>query len=411
MPIQYALDAPDQGDGLPDEAGQAGVSTGALFQPLRPQGGLSPLFKWPGGKTGELSLIRARTPLFPGRYIEPFLGGGALWLDLAPRASFVGDLSGDIMSFFKGLKSPDLRAPLIAALTAIATSWDDLGPSVSSLVRRLAPSIRAARVDSDREAVLASIPGLVEEWLALPSVTRSLALATMPAAERRVYSAGISTKLKRIIRQEARSTPLSDTDLASNMETALRTAIYSRLRLVLNSSAPSPNNPERTAAWFFVRDLCYASMFRYNDKGEFNIPYGGMAYNSKRLMTRVASCSNPVFLDLLSRTDLNQGDFLDTMSKAAPVDGDFIFLDPPYDSEFNAYEGQSFDASRQRELAEYLEATPASFLLVIKETPFIASLYDNNAAFLVERIERSYRVNVQNRNARAVTHLYISPRR
>lgn len=37
----------------------------------------------------------------------------------------------------------------------------------------------------------------------------------------------------------------------------------------------------QAANFYFIREYCYGSMFRYNSKGEFNIPYGGMSYNKK----------------------------------------------------------------------------------------------------------------------------------
>src|ERR1700674_936868 len=50
-----------------------------------------PLLKWAGGKTQLLGDIRPMVPVVYGRYIEPFVGGGALFFDLCPRQSVIAD--------------------------------------------------------------------------------------------------------------------------------------------------------------------------------------------------------------------------------------------------------------------------------------------------------------------------------
>ena len=58
-------------------------------------------------------------------------------------------------------------------------------------------------------------------------------------------------------------------------------------------------------------------------------------------------------------------------------DKDFIFLDPPYDTDFSDYEKATFDKKDQERLAKCLYKTKAKFILIIKDTPFISSLYKN----------------------------------
>ena len=43
---------------------------------------LSPFIKWPGGKEQELQHITPNLPEDINRYIEPFVGGGAVLLSL-----------------------------------------------------------------------------------------------------------------------------------------------------------------------------------------------------------------------------------------------------------------------------------------------------------------------------------------
>jgi len=50
-----------------------------------------PLLKWAGGKTQLLNDILPKVPLRYGRFIEPFLGGGALFFALNQTNSVIAD--------------------------------------------------------------------------------------------------------------------------------------------------------------------------------------------------------------------------------------------------------------------------------------------------------------------------------
>ena len=86
---------------------------------------------------------------------------------------------------------------------------------------------------------------------------------------------------------------------------------------------------------------------------------------------------------------------------------DFIFLGPPYDTEFSDYEGRSFDSTDQERLANFLINTEAKFILVIKNTYFIFNLY-NNTNLNILTFEKQYSYNVRERNNRNVKHLIIT---
>lgn len=40
---------------------------------------MKPILKYRGGKSKELSMLLPYVPAFAGRYIEPFMGGGAMF--------------------------------------------------------------------------------------------------------------------------------------------------------------------------------------------------------------------------------------------------------------------------------------------------------------------------------------------
>ncbi len=63
-----------------------------------------PFLKWPGGKRW---LVRRYSPLFPStyqRYLEPFLGGAAVFFHLAPRCALLSDTNKDLVNVYQCLK-------------------------------------------------------------------------------------------------------------------------------------------------------------------------------------------------------------------------------------------------------------------------------------------------------------------
>jgi len=64
-----------------------------------------PFLKWAGGKTQLLSALMKRMPASYNRYLEPFLGGGALFFALQPKASYLADYNGDLINCFEVVRS------------------------------------------------------------------------------------------------------------------------------------------------------------------------------------------------------------------------------------------------------------------------------------------------------------------
>ena len=85
---------------------------------------------------------------------------------------------------------------------------------------------------------------------------------------------------------------------------------------------------------------------------------------------------------------------------------DFIFLDPPYDSNFSTYSQNDFTKDDQKRLADYLLKCKAKWLLVIKNTEFIYSLY-NKPKIKISAFNKKYLVSFQNRNDKNTEHLII----
>lgn len=62
---------------------------------------MDPVIKWAGGKRQLLPEIRARVPREYGVYHEPFLGGGAVLLDLQPAVAKANDVNEGIINLLR----------------------------------------------------------------------------------------------------------------------------------------------------------------------------------------------------------------------------------------------------------------------------------------------------------------------
>lgn len=66
---------------------------------------LSPFVKWAGGKRQLLNELMTRVPLEFNNYLEPFLGGGTLLLNLQPKSASVNDINSQLINVYRAIKS------------------------------------------------------------------------------------------------------------------------------------------------------------------------------------------------------------------------------------------------------------------------------------------------------------------
>jgi DNA adenine methylase len=215
-----------------------------------------------------------------------------------------------------------------------------------------------------------------------------------------------TTRMKLLENQRGK---LPEIDIVANIESALKSAFYMHLRYLYNKMKEHKISSDMAAAiFFFVRENAYASMFRYNSRGEFNVPYGGITYNRKDLQRKITYLQSAEIRSHLANTVIENMDFEAFLQKYPPEANDFIFLDPPYDSEFSTYTQNEFSKQDQERLAYYLlNQCPARFMLVIKNTPLIYALYSNKG-LNIQKFKKRYLVSFQDRNYREAEHLVIT---
>ena len=236
---------------------------------------LSPIIKWSGGKKDEIKKFINYIPKTYDTYLEPFIGGGAVYFHINPQKAVINDVHTELVDFYQSIKN------------------------------------------------------------------------------------GYSNKIYNFMKEHP------------NQE-----EIYYKVR----SYKPS-NQLENAQRFYYLRKTCFRGMLRYNSKGEFNIPYGRYKnYNFEDI-------KNEEYEKLLKNTEVLNKDFKYIFDNYNSKDN-FMFLDPPYDSEFTDYGYCSFGKEEHKKLAKCFKETKIKCLMIIGKTKFISELYDG---YIVDEYDKNYR--------------------
>ena len=367
---------------------------------------LSPIIKWPGGKEKELKYIIPNTPKFE-RFIDPFVGGGSVFMGIEAEQYFINDFSSELIELYRSIASSD--KDFFKYTEMMDVSWNN---AVKFFQSR--PQLK--------EVYLGYRNGIVgkselKEFIHSFCLSNKQAIldiiGTVFSSQSCILLKEMETNLfRKMVRMrelEIEKHELPDDDLDDNIETAIKSAVYMNYRYLYNKKDIASSYPMlHCALFFFMRNYAYSGMFRYSSKGEFNVPYGGIAYNRKLLAKKLNYYKSKELLHHFEKTKIYNLDFEDFLRTVRPNAEDFVFLDPPYDSEFSTYAQNAFTRDDQKRLADYLiNECRAKWMMIIKNTDFIYSLY-NNKGVNIRTFNKEYVVSFMNRNDKKVTHLLIT---
>ncbi|MFP4090810.1 MAG: DNA adenine methylase [Cyclobacteriaceae bacterium] len=65
---------------------------------------IKPFLKWAGGKTQLLGELHKHVPKKYNKYIEPFIGGGAMFFSLNPNESIISDSNEELINTYQQIK-------------------------------------------------------------------------------------------------------------------------------------------------------------------------------------------------------------------------------------------------------------------------------------------------------------------
>lgn len=140
------------------------------------------------------------------------------------------------------------------------------------------------------------------------------------------------------------------------------------------------SNVERAGRFIYLNKAGYNGLWRVNQKGQNNVPYG-----SHKKLNLKPDCilTDSEYLNK-NNIRMTNGDYKECLKNVKK--GDFIYLDPPYiplnpTSNFTSYTKDAFGLIQQKELAKFaekLDSIGAKVMLSNADVPLIDELYSND---------------------------------
>lgn len=368
--------------------------------------GLQPIIKWPGGKEKELKYILPNVPSFK-RYFEPFVGGGSVFMAMTATEYYINDFSSELISLYNNIATSNETFFWYAEL--MDKSWVNSVKFFNDN-RVLVEKYLEYR---DDKLLKEDLKKYIHEFCVSKKdeifAILGAEISSLPSIIIKEMETNLFRKMVRMRELEMEKHMLPEKDLDDNIETAIKSAVYMNYRYLYNDKTIAYSAPTlHCALFFFMRNYAYSGMFRYSSKGDFNVPYGGIAYNSKLMAKKLNYYRSKPLLRHFSDTIIYNLDFEEFLRTANPNEDDFVFLDPPYDSEFSTYAQNAFTKEDQERLANYMiNECRAKWMMIIKNTEFIYGLY-NKDGINISMFDKEYLVSFMNRNDKKVTHLLIT---
>ena len=365
---------------------------------------MKPFVKWAGGKEKEIKYFESQFPQSINNYFEPFLGGGSVFFYLNEKLkinkSFINDFSKELIDLYKCVKTQNKFF-----LNALGEIDADL-ETIYNYCRNVFPGTELKKeidliFENDND--VSNVP-YVNISFEFNFTNIDLDIITFNEIVKPI----LKNKLNRLKKIQAMNQEKFKFESENFLETVLKSGYYAYIRILYNDKEKEKQFKERHLSYFYyLREYCYSSMFRFNSSDEFNVPYGGMAYNKKYFNKKIELLKSKELNTLLSKANIYNLDFEKFLKSQNYMKDDFVFVDPPYDTEFSEYDKNSFTRKDQTRLALCLSELKCKVMVVIKNTGFIEDLY-LKLGFKIQAFDKKYSVNFMNRNVRDVEHLIIT---
>ena len=163
---------------------------------------------------------------------------------------------------------------------------------------------------------------------------------------------------------------------------------------------------KRAARTIYLNKACFNGLYRVNSKNEFNVPFG------KKVKVNTYEGQNlGIVCGYLNYNDvtLMSVDFEEAVKNAKK--GDFVYFDPPYDSDtstFNSYTEDGFGKEEQKRLARVfkeLSNRGCYVMLSNHNTSLVKELYKD---FNIHVIEAKRNINANGKKRGKVEEVIIT---
>ncbi len=154
---------------------------------------------------------------------------------------------------------------------------------------------------------------------------------------------------------------------------------YTVRNIERTSEYTSYTEVQKAARFIYLNKTCYNGLYRVNTKGQFNVPIG--RYKTIKIYDEERICSLSNYLNR-ANVEIRSGSYLDAVSGAK--EGDFIYLDPPYDYEiegFKAYTSYGFsrdDLIELKRCCDGLIGKGCKVLISNNDTSYVRALFSDD---------------------------------
>lgn len=163
---------------------------------------------------------------------------------------------------------------------------------------------------------------------------------------------------------------------------------------------------KRAARTIYLNKACFNGLYRVNSKNEFNVPFG-----KKNKVNTYEGQNLGIISGYLNYNDITimSVDFEESVKSAKK--GDFVYFDPPYDSDtstFNSYTEDGFGKEEQKRLAKVfkeLSDRGCYVMLSNHNTKLVNELYKD---FIIHVIEAKRNINSNGKKRGKVEEVIIT---
>jgi len=150
---------------------------------------------------------------------------------------------------------------------------------------------------------------------------------------------------------------------------------------------------DKAARILYLNKTCYNGLFRVNNAGEFNSPFGN--YRNPNMINAPTLRAVSLYFNAAT-IHLTSIDYVEVLNKLPK--GTFVYMDPPYDpisetSKFTGYSKGGFTRDAQiklRECCDELNARGLKFMLSNSATDFIKNQY---SAYNITTVQAKRAIN------------------
>lgn len=320
------------------------------------------LVTWIGGKGKYLDRILPLMPRSGKRYIEPFVGGGSLFLNAEGFGQYrIGDMCPELMGIYVGVREHGRQ--VCQHLKNINEAWWNIGQVFRCKEAEMTAPYREFADARDRYCTFIERVDALMRTVRYGDVFRERYTGDDAfEMEKRFQYSKMFWHLKR--------NPTKDEALVTEyLLTAMKMSVYSYF-IELYGSGKKLDESLRNAVLMFLLEYSSNGQFTFDKKGFYRPTYAGRGHNRHSMDGKITMLKSEPFKARMAATRLFCGDAIAQMRKMRPGEEDFIVVDPPLGNMYKTVGNHTYTAEEFTALKEYLSGVKARWMMTVQRANF-----------------------------------------